>query len=93
MSPVDLPRKVDDRDSFIEFVRFLAGEEEESRRIIGNAPPGERFTGALGWQNGTISSFLYAALDYFETKPFHKPEETPSWRMLADFLYCGKIIE
>lgn len=49
--------------------------------------------GAHDWKNADISAFLYAALVYFDDKPFHQPEAEPSWRMFAEFLYFGKIIE
>ena len=44
-------------------------------------------------KNGDISNFLYAALEYFVNRPFYKPDNAPSWRMLAEFLYFGKIYE
>ncbi|HEY5871159.1 MAG TPA: hypothetical protein VI542_37250 [Candidatus Tectomicrobia bacterium] len=49
--------------------------------------------GALDWKNADIASFLYAALAYFADTPSRPPQEHPSWKMVAEFLYCGKIIE
>ncbi|WP_246114854.1 hypothetical protein [Rubripirellula tenax] len=44
--------------------------------------------------NGDIQSYLYASLDYFAEGPLKDPPATePSWKMLAEFLWCGKIIE
>ena len=49
--------------------------------------------GAHNWKNGNIDGFLYAAMQYFHPKPLHQPEAVPSWRMFAEFLWCGKIME
>lgn len=38
-------------------------------------------------------SFLGAALYYFMPRPLDPPETEPNWRMFADFLCFGKIIE
>ncbi len=92
MSPDDLLDEVIDRDSFLAFVRELAAERWEAERME-REDEGYQFGGALGWQNGDISAFLEAALHYFEPGPFHQPEDQPSWRMFAEFLYFGKIYE
>jgi hypothetical protein len=57
------------------------------------ADPDARSGGALGWENGTIPSFLRAGLAYFDSRPFHGPEAEPRWKMFADFLHSGKIRE
>ena len=93
MRPEDLLHKVEDRDSFITFVRALAAERERAEEMEREDSTRYRLGGALDWQNRDISSFLYAALDYFESKPLHHPEDSPSWRMFAELLYFGKIIE
>lgn len=93
MTPEDLLDKVVDRETFIEFVQALADERERARAIEKADPQRYLIDGALNWKNADIASYLYAALDYFNTKPFHKAEQNPSWRMFADFLYFGKIIE
>jgi hypothetical protein len=93
MSPENLLAKVVDRDSFIAFVTALADERAEAERMEREEPERYRFGGASNWQNGDISAFLYSGLAYFTPKQFHTPEATPSWRMLAEFLYYGKIYE
>lgn len=92
-SPAILLNRVVDRDSFIEFVTALAEERAEAESIEKNNTQSALSGEALGWSNCTISDFLYASLVYFEEKPFHKPEALPSWKMLAEILYFGKIIE
>jgi hypothetical protein len=91
--PEVLLESVIDRESFIAFVRALATEREEAERMERADPDRYQLGGASNWQNGDISAFLWAALEYFEPGPYHQPEDTPSWRMLAEFLYFGKIYE
>jgi hypothetical protein len=92
-SAADLLAKVVDRDSFIAFVTALAAERQSAEELEKDNPERYRWAPARDWNNGTISSFLYAALAYFRGGPFHKPEEVPSWKMFAEFLYFGKIYE
>jgi hypothetical protein len=93
MIPEALLDQVNDRDSFIAFVRALALEREEAEQIERDDPERYPLDGVHNWKNGDIASFLFAALDYFRDKPLHTPESDPSWKMFAEFLYFGKIIE
>jgi len=93
MNPEDLLDDVKDRDSFIAFVEALASEREDAARLERENPQTYIVDGAHNWKNGDIASFLYAALTYFDERPLLRPEKEPSWRMFANFLYCGKIIE
>ena len=93
MKPEELLDNVKDRNSFIEFVQALADEREKAQEIERANPKAYMVDGALNWKNGDISSFLYATLEYFEYRPFHTPEQNPSWKMFAEFLYFGKIYE
>jgi hypothetical protein len=92
-TPEKLLQRVTDRDSFIAFVEALAEERAEAAEMERASPQSYIVDGALGWKNGDIDGFLSAALDYFEPGPYHKPASRPSWRMFAEFLWCGKIIE
>ena len=92
-SPEELLARVVDCKSFMEFVTALAEEREEAERMERDESTRFQLGGAHNWQNGSISSFLYASLAYFDAKPFHEPETVPSWRMLAEILYYGKIYE
>nr|WP_255712954.1 hypothetical protein [Rhodopirellula sp. JC740] len=92
--PEDLLDTVCDRESFIAFVEALASERERAQQIEREHPNRYVVDGALGWMNGDIQSYLYASLDYFAEGPLKDPPATePSWKMLAEFLWCGKIIE
>lgn len=92
-TPEELLEQVADRETFVAFVRALAEERQEAEQMERAEPVRHQLGGAKNWQNSDISSFLYAALDYFTEKPFHQPAEVPSWGMLAEFLYFRKVIE
>ncbi len=90
----ELLDRVSDRATFIAFVSALAAERESAAKIEKDNPKSYIVDGALDWKNGDIPNFLYAALEYFTDGPLREPiPEQPSWKMFADFLYCGKIIE
>jgi hypothetical protein len=93
MTPEDLLDDVKDRDSFIAFVESLAAERANAAKLEHEKPQTYIVDGAYNWKNADIASFLYAALTYFDERPLLQPEKEPSWRMFANFLYCGKIIE
>ena len=93
LRPEELLEKVVDKDSFIAFVMALAAEREDAEKLEREDARYYRYGGAHNWQNSTISAFLYAGLASLDPKPFYRPESAPSWRMLAYFLYCGKIYE
>ena len=92
-SPEELLEGVTDRDSFIAFVEALADERADAAEIERVNPQIYMVDGAHNWKTGDIEGFLHAALRYFEQGPYHCPESEPSWRMFAEFLWCGKIIE
>jgi hypothetical protein len=93
MTVEQLLKQVSDRQTFVSFVRALASEREDAERIEREQPDRYVLDGAHNWKNADIASYLFACLDYFREKPFHKPATDPSWQMLAEFLYFGKIIE
>jgi hypothetical protein len=85
---------VKDKETFIAFVEVLAEEREKADELEKENPIRYQLGGALNWQNGDISSFLWSALSYFEDSP--RPNATsdePTWKGFAQFLYFGKIYE
>jgi hypothetical protein len=92
-TPEEVLERVTDRDSFIAFVEALAAERSDAAAIERANPQTYMVDGAHGWKNGDIDGFLYAALRYFEPGPDDRPESEPSWRVFAEILWCGKIIE
>lgn len=91
--PEELLDKVVDQQSFVAFVWALADEREQAENMEREQPVLYSLSGALNWQNGDIPSFLGAALNLLEKKDDSEPDEQPSWKLFADFLYHGKIIE
>ncbi len=89
----ELLENVHDRDTFLALVRALAEEREAAEALEREDPTRYSLGGAYDWQNADIASFLYAACEYFADRPLSPPETEPSWRMFAQFLWCGKIIE
>ena len=92
-SPEELLDKVVDQKSFVAFVWALADERERAQQIERENPKSYPVDGALNWKNGDIPSFLGAALYLLEKTRDEEPDEQPSWKLFADFLYHGKIIE
>jgi len=93
MRPEDLLDDVHDRESFIAFALALAEERDRAERIERENPNTYIIDGALGWMNGSIGGFIGAGLSHFEPGIGEKPIDVPTWKDLAMFLYCGKIIE
>ena len=92
-TPETLLERVTDRDSFIAFVEALAAERADAAEIERANPQTYIVDGAHNWKNGDIDGFLSAALRYFDPGPDHQAQSEPSWRVFAEILWCGKIIE
>ncbi|MDJ0709197.1 MAG: hypothetical protein QNJ14_02350 [Woeseiaceae bacterium] len=65
-------------------------DEVTQEKIFPSSPYGP---GCNGWENGTIESYLEAAIAWSETKVGAELADEPSWRSFAEFLYAGKIYE
>ncbi|NMB69420.1 MAG: hypothetical protein GYA20_11740 [Chloroflexi bacterium] len=96
MSLLEKLERVTDRDTFLEFVKALvedweADEAETIRKKKLNIynPRGDNSE----WQNGTIGQFLESAAAWAVDSNSERMSETPTWRLFAEFLYCGKIYE
>lgn len=85
--------EVKDRESFIVFALALAEERDRAEKFERENPDVYVVDGALGWMNGSIGQFIGAGLSHFEPAFGEKSIETPTWKDLAEFLYCGKTIE
>ncbi len=82
--PEDLIDSIDSRESFLAFVRALAGDTrlDESRSYA---------AGTRGWENGTVESFL-EAMQAWAADCSSLPS-TPTWRDMAQLLLAGKYYE
>lgn len=87
---------VSDSTTFLNFVKqlILDREDEVRKEKLNPQPPYSR--GANGWENGSIETFLEAAIAWAEDSDFGERQGLSSdnpWRLFAVFLYCGKIYE
>ena len=89
----ELLEAVHDHETFVAFVRALAAEREAAARIEAANPQRHMLDGAYGWENADIPAFLEASCEFFASIPDGEPSPEPSWRVFAEILWCGKIIE
>jgi hypothetical protein len=84
-----------DRASFVRFVFALADERERAAEIERREPTRYMVDGALDWMNADIPEYLGACADLLESDRVGRDLDLdhPSWRLFAEFLYHGKIIE
>lgn len=94
----DLAENVKDRKSFLDFVDALASDFAAERTIEASQPSRPYGPGALGWENGSIDTFLDACtacvrehMQQADCEPLLS--EQPIWRELAQFLLSGKYYE
>jgi len=89
MTIVELLDRVHDRETFLAFA-------DERRRVEGIEaanPEVYQWGGAEGWNNNCISLFIEGGCSHFEPQPDGRAIETPTWKDLAEFLWCGKFME
>jgi hypothetical protein len=88
MKPEQLLDRVCDRKTFLEFAWALQSEAAQAQQIIWDEPEKHKYDDPLGWAHLDVGHFLGEVLTRFEG---HEGELT--WKDLADWLWCGKIIE
>lgn len=89
MSLIDYLEKVEDKVSFIEFVNALIEERSQAERIEQQGIEKYKSGTALGWHNTNLESFLQSALVWL----VDSGKDDISWKLMAEFLYSGKIYE
>ena len=87
---------VSDEASLMKFIEALAEDLEDEIKKEKTDPSSPYGSGANGWENRDLSSFLRASLAWVEDsrdgiETYQKPENP--WKRVADILYCGKIYE
>ena len=91
-----LADQVTDEVSFLHFMFALAADWQAERDIEAAQGAKPFSAGALGWENGTIGSFLEAAASWgevsFEGMPLYKRPANP-WCRAAHVLFAGKFYE
>lgn len=82
--------------SFLQFATALRVDREQDVLKDAQSPSASPFGEPGGWQNGTIESFLDAAIRWAEATRFGQTQGMSGvnpWSLFAVFLYCGKIYE
>lgn len=88
--------QVNNEASFIAFVDALAADFEEEQEIERTTPSSSYSSGALGWENGTVSAMLGAAAAWGNSTAMNPSNKTASqnpWHRCAHILYAGKFYE
>lgn len=86
---VDYLDNVNNRGSFIVFVKELTKERSKAQKLEFENPVKYKYNGALEWQNTSIEQYLECAVSWLEDSN----RKDISWKLMAEFLYCGKIYE
>lgn len=89
METIDYLEKVNNRESFILFVKELIKDRESARKIESNAPEKNNYSSVSDWENPNVENFLDGAVSWLEDSE----RNDISWKLMAEFLYCGKIYE
>ncbi len=91
----ELLEGVNDRDSFLEFVKALIEDRKAELEDEKSNPGSPIGPGSRGWENGTIENYLDASVAWVEAwngKEGEVPKE-PTWQSFARILYAGKYYE
>ena len=99
MSSDNLTTKLEavcDEATFVEFLSALAEDRADEVQKEKKSPSSPYGSGANGWENITIESYLESACAWAEAskdglKYYQKPSNP--WKRCADILYTGKIYE
>jgi hypothetical protein len=89
-----LLNNVNSKEAFLEFVHALAADRAEEEELEKQTPSSPYGSGAKGWENGSISSYL-DAMACCASAPANKNEfpEKADWKTFAKILYAGKFYE
>jgi hypothetical protein len=92
----ELLERVNDEQSFIEFIEAL-GSDFASARVLEETTPSSPYgPGALGWENGSIDTFFDAATEWATASTRSFPPSAPVsnvWQRCASILLAGKFYE
>ncbi|MEO6677997.1 MAG: hypothetical protein ABIO21_11530 [Pseudomonas sp.] len=92
----ELLGRVNDEQSFIGFIEAL-GSDFASERVLEETTPSSPYgPGALGWENGSIDTFLDAAAAWATASTRCSAPSAPVsnvWQRCASILLAGKFYE
>ena len=83
---------VNSKQSFLEFVSALSADWFKETELEKKSPSSPYGSGALGWENGSIGSFL-DAMQAWASASADKISEVPNWNTFAKILLAGKFYE
>ncbi len=91
-----LVEEVCDEFTFIIFLSALAADREDEVIKEKDKPSSPYSPGANGWENGTIETYLEAAVAWAKTSnndmTLYRLSENP-WQRVAKILFAGKYYE
>lgn len=92
----ELADQVSDEVSFLHFIAILAADWQKERENEAVERQRPFSASPLGWENGTIGTFLEAAADWGEASidglPLYQKPSNP-WCRAAHILLAGKFYE
>ena len=96
--PIDLDElleRVTDEQSFIRFIEALGADFASERLLEATSPSSPYGPGALGWENGSVDSFLEAAAAWADASRRACMDAAVSnvWQRCAVILLAGKFYE
>lgn len=92
----ELLKTVDDEQSFIGFIEALGMDFAEERLLEETSPSSPYEPGPLGWENGSIDTFLDAAAAWATASSRSSPvsaSRSNVWQRCAATLLAGKFYE
>lgn len=89
MNLTDYLENVQDKKTFIEFVNALVEDRSRAENLEQENIKNFQAGTALGWHNTNLESFLQSALVWL----VDSGKDEISWKLMAEFLYSGKIYE
>ncbi|MDR6915968.1 hypothetical protein J2X66_002837 [Pseudomonas sp. 3296] len=92
----ELLKTVDDEQSFIGFIESLGVDFAEERLLEETSPSSPYGPGALGWENGSIDTFLDAAAAWATAWSRSSPvsaSRSNVWQCCAAILLAGKFYD
>jgi hypothetical protein len=92
----ELLERVTDEQSFIDFVAALSADFSRERALEKATPSSAYQAGALGWENGSVDTFLDAAAAWaMATARNAQADAAVSnvWQRCAEILLAGKFYE
>ena len=84
--------KVNSKQSFLEFVSALSADWFNEEKLEKQKPSSPYGAGVLGWENGSIGSFL-DAMQRWTSDSGDKISGSPDWKTFARILLAGKYYE